>query len=138
MFSCFFYHFSAFLFFNLNHNYIFFFSYFCALFLFPFLQCIPVLVPILFFSLFFLYTKIRIKTKLKKIKINNNIYFMLSLFLYRFLFPLRFLSLFRILVAGFSRCPIKAAFATRINLVTQDKSRKLQTFPAGQESLKLG
>ena len=63
---------------------------------------------------------------------------MLSLFLYRFLFPLRFLSLFRILVAGFSRCPIKAAFATRINLVTQDKSRKLQTFPAGQESLKLG
>ena len=50
---------------------------------------------------------------------NNNIYFMLPLFLYRFLFPLRFLFPFRILVSGFPKCPIKAAFATRINLVTQ-------------------
>ena len=44
---------------------------------------------------------------------------MLSLFLYRFLFPLRFLFLFPILVSGFSRRPMKAAFAARVNLLTQ-------------------
>ena len=44
---------------------------------------------------------------------------MLSLFLYRFLFPLRFLFLFLIPVSGFSRRPMKAAFAARVNLLTQ-------------------